>query len=160
MKKQILTELFYGHLLEVTIVGHETKIEFIPDEVKAEVFELLETNLTEGTFAVNDHNEEQISGSWRILYLHHDVLYRVLLWEYNESVENFISVDAFSDAFGNTLGRHYFEKWEHTYKRDIRQMIWYFGTDNDNGQKFLAMLQTQIEKYENRKNERKHDNHT
>lgn len=151
MNKQILTELFYGHILEVTIKGCDEKLQFIPDELKVDVLEILETNQLDGTTSFTNQNDVLVSVSWRILTLHHDVLYRVLLWEYNESVENFISVDVFNDVYGNTLGRHYFEKWEYTYKRDIKQMIWYFGTDNENGQKFLALLQAQMEMYENNK---------
>lgn len=154
MKKQILIEDYYGHKLEVTIDNASGKIEFIPDEAKAEIFEQLQTNQHNGTFNTTDHNEEVLSGAWRILELRHDVLYRLLCWQYEEAKEDFISVDIFKEHFGNALGRHYFEKWEKTFKRDINQMIWYFGTDYESGQKFLAMLQSEMEDYESMKNKK------
>ena len=48
------------------------------------------------------------------------------------------------------MGKHYYEKWEHTYKCDILKMVAYFGRDTKEGQRFGRMLEMQIEKYEER----------
>lgn len=77
MEKQVLTEEYYGHHLEVTIIETipEIKLEFIPDSVKKMVFEHLECNGKDGEFSHDDTGDfileefpnVTVSGSWRII---------------------------------------------------------------------------------------------
>ena len=170
--KYIITKFIYGHLIEITIneVRPQIKKEIIDSIFESIPDIFLEMILSDiesddrgyGNFTHRDTKDNlfnalgeeidcTISGSWRIISLRHDILYRLLKWIYSQSKEFFISIDFFKEVFGSNLGSHYFDKWEHTYKRDIKSMIWYFGTDSENGQKFLSMLQTEMEKYEDSK---------
>ncbi|MFR9624313.1 MAG: hypothetical protein SNF92_09240 [Rikenellaceae bacterium] len=78
----------------------------------------------------------------------HTHLLRIASYSSSHYPHEAITADMFNETFGSVMGTHYFEKWQHTFKFDLFKMIFYFGHDTAEGQKFSDLLAQQIEKYE------------
>jgi hypothetical protein len=79
----------------------------------------------------------------------HELLWRIVLWEYNRGMDESLTEDLFIRRFGKCDGSHFYSKWKH-YDYSFMKMIGYFGSSRDNGQKFCDMVAEQINKYEQR----------
>ena len=166
MAIQKITEEYYGHTVEISFTEIEPtdfKPEFIPDSVKEQIFELLEENILEGTFSrdrtsnmyhISDKEfvNARFSGSWRIIELSQQLLYKINLWKHNCNSGESLSEELFVETFGIVDGKHFYEKWRYTYKCDVMAMAHYFGKDEGLGQKFIDMLLKQVHNYLNRSN--------
>lgn len=82
--------------------------------------------------------------------INHNYLLRIAYYNSSHYPQEAITEELFSEIYGSVMGKHYFEKWEHTYKHDILKMVAYFGRDIKEGQRFCEMLEKQVEKYEKR----------
>ena len=82
--------------------------------------------------------------------INHDYLVRIANYSSSHYPQEALTLELFNETFGSVMGKHYFEKWEHTYKHDILKMIAYFGRDIKEGEKFCRMLEVQIARYEER----------
>ena len=82
--------------------------------------------------------------------INHHYLVRIANYSSSHYPAESLTLELFNTTFGTVMGKHYYEKWEHTYKCDILKMVAYFGRDTKEGQRFGRMLEMQIEKYEER----------
>lgn len=82
--------------------------------------------------------------------INHTYLVRIANYSSSHYPQEALTLELFNETFGSVMGKHYHEKWEHTYKHDILKMIAYFGRDTEEGQRFCRILEIQIEKYEER----------
>ena len=80
----------------------------------------------------------------------HNYLLRIAYYNSSHYPQEALTEELFNETYGSVMGKHDFEKWQHTYKFDILKMVVYFGRDTTEGQKFADMLAGQIEKYEKR----------
>jgi len=147
--------------LVITEILPEVKLEFIPDEVKEGIFQLIQDNVMEGSFSHEDSKmpfkkgEDTIwisfNATWRIIELNHNLMWRIILWQSNHYTNEGLTEELFIKFFGKPDGCHFYKKWMFTYKRNLMDMFGYFGMEYDKGQKFCDMLMQQVLKYELRK---------
>ncbi|MDR0510280.1 MAG: hypothetical protein LBH06_04225 [Rikenellaceae bacterium] len=88
----------------------------------------------------------EVKGYWRIVP-DFDLWRRIFLWSYNRSVEQSLNEEMFRETYGNHTGSHYYDKWR-GFGGSIEKMAGYFSNDHDAGQKFMAMVMTQVVRYE------------
>jgi hypothetical protein len=82
--------------------------------------------------------------------LNHQLLWRIVLWEYNRYSEEALTEELFIRYYGKYDGSHFYSKWVYTYEFNFMKMVGYFGSSTGNGQKFCDMVMEQVEKYEQR----------
>ncbi|KAA6302819.1 MAG: hypothetical protein EZS26_000989 [Candidatus Ordinivivax streblomastigis] len=82
--------------------------------------------------------------------LNHQLLWRIVLWEYNRYQEESLTEESFIQYYGGCFGSHFYSKWRY-YDYNFMKMIGYFGGSTENGQKFCDMVMEQVIKYEQRK---------
>ena len=63
----------------------------------------------------------------------------VSLWQYNHHGDEELTPALFEETFGKVDGSHYYEKWD---------MIAYFRSEKENGQKFCDMVARQVGLYQ------------
>lgn len=96
-----------------------------------------------------------IYGAWRILS-DYTTWHRIHRWWYNSYTER-LTLEHFQKAYGNNLGSHYFDKWNH-YKRHVWDMVGYLNNEIHCGEKFLDMVMQQVILYEENIRKRKEQN--
>jgi hypothetical protein len=82
--------------------------------------------------------------------LNHQLMWRIVLWEYNRYAEEALTEELFIRYYGKCDGSHFYSKWKY-YDCHFMKLIGYFGSSTENGQKFCDMVMEQVIKYEQRK---------
>lgn len=82
--------------------------------------------------------------------INHNFMARVALYLSSHNYEEGLSLELFNETYGTAMGKHYFDKWFSTYKRNFMQIIAYFGRGSTDGQKFCDMVAGQMLRYEER----------
>lgn len=82
--------------------------------------------------------------------LKYNILARMVMWFNNFGEDEGLSKELFCEVYGSVMGEHYYTKWQSTYQRDVLKMVGYFGLNSADGEKFIAMIESQILKYERR----------
>ena len=84
--------------------------------------------------------------------LDYDKLLLLSLWQYIRHGNEGLTPTLFEETFGKVDGRHYYEKWNGYFNRNLWDMIAYFRSEQENGQKFCDMVGRQVWLYrQNRK---------
>lgn len=159
---QKLRMRIFGHdiALEITKTSASGDIK-IPDSCSPEmpefnsIREALCRNETKGKFeceVVGDQQPVHYTGMWYIIP-DFTVFRRIFHWWYNYDFSEALSLEAFTETYGNWMGNHYYGKWV-TYKRNIPKMIGYFGDNTREGQLFIDMIMKKVIQYENRLKQR------
>jgi hypothetical protein len=81
--------------------------------------------------------------------LKHELIWRIVLWEYNRDMDETLTEELFIRYFGKCDGSHFYSKWKY-YDYSFMKMTGYFGISAGNGQKFCDMVMEQVIKYEQR----------
>lgn len=71
----------------------------------------------------------------------------VSLWQYNHHTSEGLTLPLFQETFGKVYGQHYYEKWTLYFNRNLWDMLAYFRSEEENGQKFCDMVARQVELY-------------
>ena len=82
--------------------------------------------------------------------LDHKFMLRIAYWLSSHNMEEGLNEELFNETYGTVMGKHYYQKWEHTYSHDIMKITVYFGLDSKNGQLFYNMVLKQMTLYEQR----------
>ena len=80
--------------------------------------------------------------------LDYNQLLLISLWQYNHHVEEGLGLELFKETFGEADGGHYYEKWNGYFNRNLWDMIAYFRSEKENGQKFCDMVARQVGLYQ------------
>ena len=72
----------------------------------------------------------------------------VSLWQYNHHGDEELTPALFEETFGKVDGSHYYEKWTGYFNRNLWDMIAYFRSEKENGQKFCDMVSRQVGLYQ------------
>ena len=72
--------------------------------------------------------------------LDYNRLLLVSLWQYNHHGDEGLTHALFEETFGKIYGSHYYEKWTGYFNRNLWDMIAYFRSEKENGQKFCDMV--------------------
>lgn len=145
----VLSESFLQHTIEVSFTLICETIEFIPDSVKQEILNQL-SDTDNGEFCAEQTGG--YTGCWRIMpTLPAVLMYDIVMWDYNHYQQESLNEELFIHNFGNLNGKHFYNKWVHTHKKNLLLMIAYFGKDLNHTQTFCNMLMEQVEKYKNNK---------
>lgn len=72
----------------------------------------------------------------------------VSLWQYNHHGDEELTPALFEETFGKVDGSHYYEKWSGYFNRNLWDMIAYFRSEKENGQKFCDMVAHQVGLYQ------------
>ena len=59
----------------------------------------------------------------------------------------------FEETFGKVYGSHYYEKWTGYFNRNLWDMIAYFRSEKENGQKFCDMVARQVKLYQQKRSQ-------
>lgn len=165
--KQILTDTYCGHVIEVTFTSviPENTLTQIPESVYECILEQLQEDNVEGDFTEEEtgdsiyirKGEEDddgkdiytvVAGSWQIIPLDYNIISSIANWEYNYSSKEALTEELFKQYFGNLQGKHFYEKWIYTAKKNVLSMIHYFKESPDKGQIFCNMLMQQVKQYQ------------
>ena len=68
--------------------------------------------------------------------------------EYNHHGDEELTPALFEETFGKVDGSHYYEKWTGYFNRNLWDMIAYFRSEKENGQKFCDMVARQVGLYQ------------
>jgi len=79
------------------------------------------------------------------------LMWRIVLWEYNRSMDETLTEELFCRYYGTCFGSHFYSKWRY-YDCNFMKMVGYFGNSRENGQIFCDMVYEQMSKYEQRQN--------
>ncbi len=82
--------------------------------------------------------------------INYNLLVRIVLWLNNYGEAEGLTEELFHEVFGEVQGGHYYSKWIHTYRMNLLKMIGYFGKHDPDGELFLTMVETQMNRYERR----------
>ncbi|MFI3290195.1 MAG: hypothetical protein R3Y66_08710 [Rikenellaceae bacterium] len=78
------------------------------------------------------------------------LMLRVAMWNNNYSSRERLSIESFTEFFGERMGRHYYEKWGYPAECKFMKMMSYYGTDSKDAETFCQMVTAQMLKYEQR----------
>lgn len=149
---KILTEEYYGHILQVTFdtVPDGVTLEFIPDSVKDVIFSSMADDSDSGGFTKEETGDGH-SGTWKFQPLNFQLMLRIANWDYNcvRATEG-LTLELFQESYGKVMGAHYYGKWCE-FKFNFFKMIRYFSQYMDAGQIFCNMVMKLVEKYEEKK---------
>lgn len=162
MQTQVFVESYYMNRVQVTInsVIPEQKLTEVPDSVKESIINNICEEGKSGTFGYEDCRQlisrekdmwEKYSGSWRVIELDYEFLRMISLWKNTHSQDEALTEDLFIKYFGVIDGKHFYGKWMYSFKRDLMEMISYFGRETTKGQIFCDMVMNQVNKYKKRK---------
>ena len=76
--------------------------------------------------------------------LDYNRLLLVSLWQYNHHGDEGLTHALFEETFGKIYGSHCYEKWTGCFKQNLWDMIAYFRSEKENGQKFCDMVARQV----------------
>ena len=77
----------------------------------------------------------------------------VFLWQYNHHGDEGQTPALFEETFGKVYGGHYYEKWTGCFKQNLWDMIAYFRSEKENGQKFCDMVARQVKLYQQKRSQ-------
>lgn len=157
MNSQKLTTHFNNNKVEVTLnlpSGCDKTYSSVPDTISDIFCEEIECEELSGTFQ-NEADDElnyggegfELSGSWRVLELPYELIYRLVMWRNNHFTPSDFTLELFIKNFGEMAGNEYYLKWL-DQKGDLLDMFGCFVSDPEDGQTFCNMVMEQIEKYE------------
>ena len=84
---------------------------------------------------------------------YYNTLARMVMWFNNFGEGEGLDRELFHKTYGSRMGDHYYTKWVSTYQRDLLKMVGYFGLNSADGEKFIAMVESQMLKYERKLND-------
>lgn len=164
---QILTDHYCGHLIEVTftsVIPH-CELSHIPDSVFGCIMEQLKENVCDGEFSEEetgdcfDPEDETrytvTAGTWRVVELNHNLLYRIGAWNYNRRPEESLTLELFVENYGKVQGEHYYSKWMDYYSQHFINMVGYLNSNSKEAQIFCDMIMQKVKQYEQRIQSRK-----
>ena len=144
-----------------SVINQTETIKEVPEVIKDEIINALCEDYSEGTFT-HENCEELISrksdlytsyqGSWFVVELDYSLMLKIAMWSVNRNENEIFTKEAFIQAFGQSYGIHYWEKWNGELNYDYAKAYGYFRTRRDHGQIFCDMLMEQVKKYEKREN--------
>ena len=85
--------------------------------------------------------------------LDYNQLLLVSLWQYNHHGDEGLTPALFEETFGKVYGSHYYEKWTGYFNRNLWDMIAYFRSEKENGQKFCDMVARQVKLYQQKRSQ-------
>ena len=71
-----------------------------------------------------------------------------IVLQYNHHGDEELTPALFEETFGKVDGSHYYEKWTGYFNRNLWDMIAYFRSEKENGQKFCDMVARQVGLYQ------------
>lgn len=161
---QTIAETYYGHKLVVTFdrVTPYCKITSLPDSVKEIIFDTLAEDSLCGSFTEEETGDTMddeycaFSGSWSIVELDYELLFRIGSWNYNRHQDESLTQELFEENFGKVQGAHYYSKWIDYYKQHLINMVGYLSSNPVEAQTFCNMVIQKIKQYEQRKSIKNH----
>ena len=77
----------------------------------------------------------------------------VSLWQYNHHGDEGMTPALFEETFGKVYGSHCYEKWTGYFNQNLWDMIAYFRSEKENGQKFCDMVARQVKLYQQKRSQ-------
>ena len=85
--------------------------------------------------------------------LDYNRLLLVSLWQYNHHGDEGLTPALFEETFGKVYGGHCYEKWTGYFKQNLWDMIAYFRSEKENGQKFCDMVARHVKLYQQKRSQ-------